>query len=296
MQEEPNPGSAESAAPSENAFPKALRYILGGVVAVGAALAVDALLIEPARVEVTEHELPITGLPAAWDGASVVHLSDLHYGNPRSRRLLSWMVRTVNDLEPDLILITGDYVVRQSAEMSGCAHYLSQLRSRRGIFGIFGDHDYVCRTQALHPGMVELVTGAGVRLLRNESVELPGGLLLSGTDANTSKVRKGDLPTALAGLNGARPHIHLAHSPDIITQASKFGLPVVLCGHTHGGQVVVPGYGAPVTHTRVSNEFASGWSQLGETRMYTSRGLSSHYSLRFWCRPEISLFRLRCAP
>lgn len=269
-----------------------LPYALGGLAALAVAAAVDAFLIEPVSVEVTHHDLALPDLPAAWDGARVVHLTDLHYGNPRSHRLLSKMVETVNALEPDLIVITGDYVVREAGEVKGVVKYLSQLRARRGIYGIFGDHDFVLKRRHPHPGMEEQITGAGVTLLRNRWVELWGGLRLSGTDPNTSKVRMGNLPAALEGLNGHRPHLHLAHSPDILPQAAERGLPMVLSGHTHGGQVVVPFYGPPITHTDLPKEYASGWSQMGDTRMYTGRGLSSHFSLRFLCRPEIAVFRL----
>jgi predicted MPP superfamily phosphohydrolase len=68
---------------------------------------------------------------------------------------------------------------------------------------------------------------------------------------------------------------------------------MVLCGHTHGGQVVVPLYGPPVTLIRIHRRYASGWSQMGPTRMYTGRGLASHLSLRFLCRPEVAVFTLR---
>src|SRR5262245_6258437 len=85
----------------------------GAALGAAAVLAVDALLIEPARVQVTQHSLPLPDLPLAWEGARVVHLTDLHYGGPRSEALLAWMVRVVNDLNPDLIAITGDFVLNR---------------------------------------------------------------------------------------------------------------------------------------------------------------------------------------
>jgi uncharacterized protein len=271
--------------------------LLAGVALAGAAvLAIDAFLVEPARVEVTCHDLPLPGLPAAWNEARVVHLTDLHYGNPRSDRLFQWMVRTVNDLHPDLILITGDFVVEHPCEAAPCARYLSELRSKHGVVGVLGDHDFTIRSQRPVRGLVEGLEGAGVRLLRNESVELPGGLRIAGIDPLTRKIRRGSLASALGNAYpteaGGKPHLLLAHSPDIIPEASKQGVPMVLCGHTHGGQVVVPFYGPPVTHTRVGRQHASGWSRRGDTRMYTCRGLASHHSLRFLCRPEIAVFRL----
>src|SRR5438128_93763 len=87
------------------------RWLLAGAAAgVAAALAARAFLLEPACVEITHHDLHVPDLPPTWHGARLVHLSDLHYGNPRSVPLFRWLVRTVNDLQPDLVAITGDFV------------------------------------------------------------------------------------------------------------------------------------------------------------------------------------------
>ena len=266
--------------------------ILEGVVAAGAAaLAVHAFFIEPTRVELTRHKLALPDLPPEWEGATVVHLTDLHYGDPRCDWLLKWAVKTTNSLDPDLIVITGDYVLSRPSEVGPCAKYLSQLRAKRGIVGTLGDHDFRKRTKAPIEGVCEQVRGAGVHLLRNESIVLEGGLRIAGIDPHTNKVENADIGAALSGLNG-KPHFFLSHAPDSIHEIARHEVPLVLCGHTHGGQVVIPFVGPPITHSRVSRRFASGWSELHGTRMYTGRGLASHHSLRFWCRPEIAVFRL----
>src|SRR5207248_2405454 len=128
------------------------------------------------------------------------------------------------------------------------------------------------------------------RLLRDAATELPGGLRVAGTDPITRRVRAGSLERALE--DAPKPHVVLSHSPEIIIAASERGLPMVLCGHTHGGQVVIPFYGPPLTYIKLPNRYAAGWSSMGATRMYTGRGLSSHKSLRFCCRPEIAVFEL----
>ena len=259
------------------------------------AAAIDTVFIEPSCVELTRYPLPIVDLPAAWQGAKMVHLTDLHYGDPRSKALFEWMVRTVNGLEPDLIVITGDFVVSRPSEGVGAAKYLAQLQAKHGVVGVLGDHDFHLRTKKTVTGIVDRVRGAGVHLLRNEATELPGGLRIAGIDPTTRKVQKADLKAALAAVPDGKPHLLLSHAPDIIPEAAELGVPLVLCGHTHGGQVVIPFFGPPVTHSRVGKEFASGWSSLKDTRMYTGRGLASHHSLRFCCRPEITLFTLEAA-
>lgn len=269
-----------------------LLLAVGVAAAAAVAVAVDAFLIEPAWVQVTHHDLALPGLPPPWHGARVVHLTDLHYGNPRSRSLFEWMIRKVNEMAPDLVVITGDYVVDHAVEVKGCAHYLEQLRSRHGVIGVLGDHDYAIRAKPQRPldGLPESLAGAGLRLLRDDGVELPGGLRVAGTDPITQRVRTGSLERALEST--PNPHLFLSHSPEIMVAASKRRLPIVLSGHTHGGQVVIPFFGPPVTYTRLPRRCVSGWCSRGATRVYTCRGLSSHKSLRFCCRPEVAVFRL----
>lgn len=264
----------------------------GAAAGLAASLAVDAFLIEPALVEVTHHDLPLPELPNGWEGARVVQLTDLHYGDPRSEKLFRWMVRTVNELEPDLVVITGDHILGSSWQMRHCAAYLAELRARHGVVSVLGDHDFARRRKVPREGVLEGLAAAGVRLLRNEWIELDGGLRIAGIDPNTRWVQTGDLDSALHGLEESGPHLLLSHSPEVIPSAAARGVPMVLAGHTHGGQVVVPFYGPPITMIRLHRRFASGWSSLNGTRMYTCRGLASHKSVRFLCRPEVAVFRL----
>src|SRR5437763_329016 len=177
-----------------------------------AAVALDAFVIEPRWVQVTHHKLALPELPPAWADARIVHLTDLHYGNPRSQSLFEWMVRTVNGMEPDLVVITGDYVVERSAEIQGCAFHLGQLRSRHGILGVLGDHDYTGRAKGppRRPldGVVEALEATGVRLLRDAGVELDGGLRLAGTDPMTRLLQAGNLEQALRTMPD--PHLLLS--------------------------------------------------------------------------------------
>lgn len=264
------------------------------VAAIGTALAVRAFCIEPTRPEITHHVLPIEDLPENWEGARVVHLSDLHYGNFRSEWLFRWTIEQTNALQPDLILITGDFVRRRYADSRRAAFHLRRLSSRHGVFAILGDHDFNMRAGYPHPYLIESLESAGIRLLRNTSATIDG-LRVAGMDPITGLIQVGRLDYALADLSGESPHLLLAHSPDALPDADRYGVPMMLAGHTHGGQVVVPGYGPPITHTSVGPEHASGWSRYGRTRLYTSRGLASHFSLRFCCRPELVVFTLRRA-
>jgi hypothetical protein len=269
--------------------------LLPSFLAAGAAgLGAWSTLVEPAWVEFSEHALPLPDAPPDWIGRLIVHLTDLHYGDPRSNQLFDLVADRIRAWQPDLVLITGDYVLRHHPRIEECARRLEGVRASRGVYGVLGDHDYSRLTQEPHRGLTERLQQAGIRLLRNEQVTLPGGLLLAGVDPRTVKLKRSRVRDAIP-QEAPLPHILMAHAPDIVTEIAEMPIPLVLCGHTHGGQVVLPGWGPILTHSAVDRRHASGWSTAGRARVYTGRGLASHASLRFWCRPEIARFRIEAA-
>ncbi|MBM3947281.1 MAG: hypothetical protein FJ315_07815 [SAR202 cluster bacterium] len=275
---------------------------LGGA----AAVAGYSFLVEPAWIEVSRYPLLLPNLPAEWRGRRVVHLTDLHYGNPASEWLFQWMVERVNAEKPDLILMTGDFLLDCPEQVEPCLHHLVRLEARWGKVAVLGDHDFdrdlpfyrrhepgtrsrPVRTRVV-PGLVEGLEAAGVILLRNATCELPGGLHIAGVEPMTNRVNRCDLDRALEAAPEGAVHLLLSHAPDVVHLARRRGIRMQLSGHTHGGQIVVPGYGPPITNSELPRAVASGWSLWEETQLFTSRGLSSHYSLRFFCRPEMTVF------
>lgn len=263
----------------------------GAAVAGAVALAVRGFLYEPWEIEVSRHDLTVPDLPAGWRGRTLAHLTDLHWGDPYSPRVFDRAIELVRELRPDLLCITGDFVTRSGSEAQPALQRLAPLVQEFRTIAVTGDHDYN-RWNRVRGELDERLAELGVTFLNNEAIILDGGLRVAGTTPCTRFVDNADLNAALSPLDGASPHILLTHGPDLIEQAARRGVPVVLCGHTHGGQVVVPGFGPPITHSRVDRRYASGWSSLGSTRMYTSRGVASHSGLRLFCLPEIALFRL----
>src|SRR5262249_45882323 len=157
----------------------------GAALAGAAALAIDAFCIEPAWVQVTRHDLPLPGLPEEWEGARVVHLTDLHYRAPRSEALLDWMGRQGNNLRPDPVAITGHVCQTGTEEVAACARYRGRLPRRQGVVAVLGDHDFYRRRKRPLECVVATLSAARVRVLRNAAVELPGGLRVAGVDPCT---------------------------------------------------------------------------------------------------------------
>lgn len=263
----------------------------GTIVAAGMALAARATLHEPWEVEVTRHDLPSPDLPQAWRGRKLLHLTDLHFGDPHSHYLFGRMTEIVREEDPDLICITGDFINRSAREVCSVLDYLAPLARDYTIVAIPGDHDYNARGQ-IRGELDKRLQDVGVIWLANQTVELEGGLVIAGSTPCTRFVDNCSLAGTLFPLQGRLPHILLTHGPDLIHECAARSVPVVLCGHSHGGQVVAPCCGPPVTHCRVDPRYVSGWSSLGSTLMYTGRGLASHAGLRLFCLPEIAVFRL----
>lgn len=269
-----------------------------GVAALG--LAGYAGLIEPNEVDIQKIELKLRGLSAAFDGFKIALLSDLHFGPYTGEHEIGAAVRVVNELKPDMVAALGDFVSESVAGNSAagakkaepCAKVLSGLRSRLGTLAVLGNHDY-----ATDP---EFVAGAlqshDVLLLRNTSrpVEQNGGRLwLLGVNDVVSGAAQLDL--ALKNVPSNEPKILLAHEPDYADYSSRYGISAQFSGHSHGGQVRVPGV-APLFLPDLARKYYEGYYRVGELQLYTNRGIGTiGLPLRFLCPPEVTLVTLRPA-
>ena len=244
--------------------------------------------LEPRWVDWSRQEVDLPGLPAALDGARVVHLSDLHASPAVPLRYLRRVIDRVNALSPDLVVVTGDLITHAAHFMPGVAGELGRLRGRLGTFAILGNHDYWVDG----PRMARHLDAAGVHHLRNASVDLDGLRLLGVDDHWTGN---DDLERAMAGVGAHEPTLLLMHNPDLLFEAASAGVHVALCGHTHGGQVRLPWYGALVLPSE--HGFEQGWYSEGATRMYVNRGVGTLKNrARLLCRPEVLELTLRSAP
>jgi predicted MPP superfamily phosphohydrolase len=257
--------------------------------------------------DVTRVDVPIPGLPRAFDGLRVAQLSDLHAGSLFSAKPMEEAVDLVLAERPDLVAITGDYVNHDAAEASLILPALDRLRAPLGVFGSLGNHDHYADVRDL----ARRVNATAVDLLVNDgrTLTVDGARLhVVGTDNTGFGQRHGDLDAAMRTLrpNGDDATILLAHDPtfwDNHVRPSGHAVDLTLAGHTHGGQV---GFELGPARWSLARVMYPRWAGLyGEPRtpdgdgrqfLYVNRGLGTvGPPVRLGIRPEITILTLRRA-
>jgi predicted MPP superfamily phosphohydrolase len=253
---------------------------------------------------VTAIELAVPDLGLAFDGYTIAILADLHQPPHGNVRWLRHAVDLTNAVQPDLVALLGDYgySVKQGAERSRqwyqnalgtMTHELDRLRATDGLVALLGNHDYYADARLVREwlgalGADVLVNGVRRVTRHGQSLRILGlDDLDEGTIALPSDVDAAD----------RTPTVVLSHNPDVTFVLSEHvRCDVVVAGHTHGGQVVLPLYGAPLTMTRVcKRQWASGWVPNVRVPLYVTRGLGEQLPLplRINCPPEVLMLRLR---
>jgi len=248
-------------------------------------------LAEPFMLSIERQEIFLSRLPQVLDGLRIVHLSDLHYGPLTSSEHLTRAAKVANDLRPDLIFLTGDYISQDRIYAAPCAEVVGKLRARCGVYAILGNHDHWTDAKLI----ADLFRAEGIRMLINEGMRIDingASFWLAGVD--DTMVGLEDLTLALAGSSDSELRIVLAHNPIILRRAAAAGVDLVLSGHTHGGQVTLRseknGAGRP------RRRLLRGLGRRGNTQIYVSRGLGTVVlPIRYGCPPEVSVLELRCA-
>jgi predicted MPP superfamily phosphohydrolase len=266
-----------------------------------ATLLVVACVIEPDRLVVERRRVELAGLPPGVEPLRIVLLSDLQSAwlGPRERSLPG----RVAELRPDLVVIAGDLVAQsfdEQATLRQARHVLAGLVAaapRLGVFVVNGDVDEVVRG-----GIGETIRATGAVRLDNESVVLPTepAIELLGIDPR----RELAMERALARPPKAAVRLGLVHRPRHWRDLSAAGCQLVLAGHTHGGQVVIPGFGPPITFEIVPRAIAAGGlhRMSDTTQLCVTRGVGKEGGfapqIRLFCPPEITLLEVtgRAAP
>jgi hypothetical protein len=254
------------------------KFLIVLVVIAGFALAIDAFLIEPYRIEVTHSSVQAPLVQPL----KIALLSDLHSRGlgRRERRLLALL----NAEQPDVIVITGDTVTR-GRHYPNIRPILSSLHAPLGVWLVRGnwENDFPLRNER------EFYSQLGVHFLLNEAAPIRPSVWIAGLDDPTSG--KPDLDAALNSIPQGAYVIAAFHSPAFFdTVAGR--VPLVLAGHTHGGQVrlpLVPVFWLP----EGSGRFLEGWYAERRSKMYVSRGIGTSFlPMRFLCRPELTIITL----
>ncbi|RMG29144.1 MAG: metallophosphoesterase [Gammaproteobacteria bacterium] len=242
------------------------------------------------RIALRHHRVALTGLPGVFAGYRILHLSDLHLD--LAPDLPAAIARAVRGVDCDCCVLTGDFRALTfgpwQASVEGLAQVLEALAAP--VYAVLGNHDSLC--------MVPAMEAMGVRVLLNESTCLERGgekLVLAGVD-DPHFHRAHDIDTALREVPPGAVRILLAHSPECWLEAARAGVDLYLCGHTHGGQICLPG-GIPILRQAACpRALTRGPWRWGRMQGYTSPGTgSSVIDVRLNCPPEVTLHELRPA-
>ncbi|NET43182.1 metallophosphoesterase [Okeania sp. SIO2B3] len=266
------------------------------------------------QLQVDYLTLKITGLPNHLQGTKLVHLTDFHYDGLRlSEWLLSEAIAITNEVEPDLILLTGDFITDEPAPIYDLVLRLKYLESRAGVYAVLGNHDEE------YPGardkVIDAFTRIDIPILLNQVVyPLGSGLALVGLEDYWSSNFKPT--TVMESIDEEVPRIVLSHNPDTAKVLQKWRIDLQLSGHTHGGQIrlpfigPLPQYREPVRrlipkflrpfvpfmdkcHRIVEYwEWSQGLHQIGNNYLYVNRGLGTYFPGRLFCPPEVTVITL----
>ncbi len=248
--------------------------------------------IEPRWLVVERVAVPLRRLPPELDGLQIAHLSDLHLGPDVKVEAITEAVERTMSLQADLIVLTGDYVTRRASYAPGLVEPLSRLHAPLGVYATLGNHDHWAGAEKV----ASYLSRAGITVMKNlaQPIAREGAALwLIGLD--DVWFGTGHLPTALAGVPQDACKIVLIHEPDFADRSARYGIDLQLSGHSHGGQVRIPGIG-PLILPDWGRKYPMGLQRAGGTWVYTTRGVGLvSPAIRFNCPPEITLLTLRRA-
>jgi predicted MPP superfamily phosphohydrolase len=243
---------------------------------------------EVLQVELRESTLALPRLPAAWDGLTLLHLSDLHLNGTPDRDYFRFVLDRCAAWEPDLVAVTGD-IADSVHHQRWIVPVLGRLRWRVAAFAILGNHDYRYDPPFIRKRLRRL----GMHVLSNvwEQLEVRGEpLVVIGHEGPWLRPAPD-----LADCPEGPFRLCLSHTPDNIRWARRAGVDLMLSGHVHGGQIRFPVFGSVLVPSLYGRRYDCGTFAEVPTLLHVSRGLSGDHPLRYGCRPEVTLLTLRRA-
>ena len=277
------------------------RFLKLAATAGAVAIGVDATVLEPNHPRVVRVDIPLARLPQEFDGFTIIQLSDFHFDPYFSIIPIRKSVQIANDLKPDLVVLTGDFVSaptiesalrnkRAALQADPCSEALKDLRAPHGVWAVLGNHDAfsdpVHVTEALKAGAINVLSNSAAPIERSSSRFWLAGLA-------DVLARRADLDATLKGISPEEPVVLLAHEPDFADHTVKYPVDLQLSGHSHGGQIRLPLVG-PVYLPRLGRKYPRGLRTIDRLSLYTNVGIGTLYvPVRWNCAPEITLITLR---
>jgi uncharacterized protein len=239
--------------------------------------------------QLKRRQIALSKLPRSMDGYRIALVSDIHLGPLAGRAHTQRIVDAINSMDADIVTVVGDLVDGTVEQLGPAAEPLRNLRHKNGAYFVTGNHEYF---SGFEPWLTE-VAELGLMPLRNQRVELPGGLDLAGVNDVTGSGYHDapDFAKALGDRDPAKAVVLLAHQPVQVEQAAKYGVDLQLSGHTHGGQMVpfnlIVGLQQPVV---------SGYDVIQGTQIYVTNGAGFWGPpVRVGAPPDVTLIELRTA-
>jgi uncharacterized protein len=285
--------------------PSRRRFLTRTVVAASAtpfAACAYGLLYERLDIETTHQRILLRNLPKAFDGFRIAQLSDIHIGPFMPVEDIRKCVATINQLKPDLVALTGDFVTWEPSPQGAVVDALAGLKAPFGIYGCMGNHE---RWAGVEDSITRLFASSGAKMLRFEraAIESSGERLnLIGVDYQTrgqyAPQREGFVTEYLHGVAPlmlpGTVNILLSHNPNTFDRAAELGIDLSLAGHTHGGQVTLEYISPDLSPARLISPYVRGWFRKGNSQLYVNRGIGTIFSpVRFGATPEITLYELK---
>ncbi|MBS9387896.1 MAG: metallophosphoesterase [Dolichospermum sp. WA123] len=259
----------------------------------------------------------IPNLPLSLAGLKLVQMSDFHYDNGLlSEKMLSEAIAVSNAAKPDLVILTGDYVNTIAKPIHQLALRLKNLESRYGVYAILGNHDICYPTSKSE--ITNALTNVGINVLWNQ-IAYPVGEKLSLVGLADFYAKEFNPEAIMNQLDSTTPRIVLSHHPDTAEILKKWRVDLQLSGHSHGGQIVIPGLGPAMiyyakivkkipkkirrklpflrkTHSILRHwQWSQGLHKVGNNQLYVNRGLGTYFPGRLFCPPEVTIIILKTA-
>jgi predicted MPP superfamily phosphohydrolase len=276
------------------------RFLYAAAATAAAGIAGDSVLLAPNRPVVRRRDFLLARWPERLNGFTIALISDFHYDPLFSTHPLHAAIPMVQSLQPDLIVLTGDFVsvpdfgerAEAASAADPCAALLCRLHAPLGMWSILGNHD--CDTDPEY--VSKSLQSRGIPVLANQSVPIErNGARFWLAGVNDVLSGTANLAEALRKVPANEPVVLLAHEPDFADDACQFPVDLQLSGHSHGGQVRLP-FLPPLYLPDMAKKYFMGAYQVGPLPLYTNSGLGTiTVPIRLNCPPEITLLTLRAS-